>query len=172
MEERFIARNSLLTFSLLLAALIGLLLASLWPRELGLTPKPQWEWMRWVAVPLMGFAAVMLVVRLFDRRDRIVVDRNGILWRSWSDEIIPWRAIADFRIEKQYYYAGLFYFRHLCLYLHEPAPPPRMGWRARLFGRGSNLGFGDITVSTIGMDRNVDDLLAALERFAPSRRES
>lgn len=165
MEERFVARNSLVTFPLMLAALIGLLLASLSPREIGLAPKPQWEWMRWVAVPLMGFAALALIVRLFDRREQIVVDRNGILWRAWSDDIIPWRAIAGVRVEKHYSYAGLVYFRHLCLDLHDPAFPPRTNWRGRFFGRGSNPGFGDITISTNGLDRDIDELAAAVERF-------
>lgn len=165
MADSFVARNSRIKTALMLAIVLGLLALTISPDYFGLRPKTQFAWIQWPAIALMGFAAVVFALRLFDDRDLIVVDRNGIMWRQWSDQPIPWSAISAFHIEKQHT-RWPFYIRHLCIDLHEPAQHPSTSARAKLFGRGWNLGYGDITVTTIGTETTVDELLEAMERFS------
>lgn len=123
------------------------------------------EWFGWLATLFFGFCAGVFAARLFDDREWIVVDRFGFLWRQWSERPIPWSAISSFQIQKQHV-RWPAYVRHLCIYLNDPAQHPRTTWRGRFFGRGWNMGFGDITVTTIGTEVTVDELLEAMEHFS------
>lgn len=167
MKEELIARNSLWKLPLLLmVSVFFVLVAVLNPQYFGLTPKPGWELMRWPVALIFGFAAIYVARQLFDRKPQVVVSRSGIFMRQWSPATIPWEAFRSIRVERQYFRAFMFK-RHLCLYLHDPEAYPRTTWRRRVFPQGSNLGFGDITMMTTGLDHEIEDLWEAIERFAP-----
>lgn len=159
MEDRFVARHdrgSLILY--LLVAIVGIVLGLL---MIGAqSPRPGQEVAGWVVVALCGLAAGVIADQIFDEPVWIVIDRDGILARQWSDAVIPWRAIRDIRIR------SFRWQRFVCLYLHDPSLC-RSGWLRRLL-RGLNraMGYGDASISASGTDRSFAELEAAIDRYA------
>lgn len=169
MDDSFVAHNSPFKLGVMLAAVVAFLLADIAPQQFGLLPEPWFVWLQWPFAFLLVMAAAVLMADLLDRRGQLVVNLYGVIWRRWSDEIIPWEEVSHFSSEKQYVGSGLIYLPYLCLCLKDPARHPRTKWRARFFGRPWNLGYGNITVSTVGLDKTVNEVLAAMRGFAPDK---
>ena len=170
MSAPFVARNSIPIAILFFLVGVGLAALAWWgPQSFGLNPKPHWETFRWPTLVLGLVLMVSFGRDFFDRRVQIRVGPDGVFLRNWSDDLIPWSAISAFRIEKQYTSWPL-YLRHLYLDLHDPTKYPSTTWRGRFLGRGSNRGYGDITVATIGTETNVDKLLETMEHFSGRAR--
>jgi hypothetical protein len=162
-EDRLVARYSMVKLCfmmLVLLALLAMLVVN--PVHFGLTPRPGFEVIRWPFAALFAWIAFVAGRKLFDDRAQVVVGADGISIEFASPLAIPWSAIARIAVEKQYL-SLLSYRRHICLYLHDPARYPMRRGRARLFGRFGNLGYGDITVPTAGLDRGIDEIIAAIE---------
>lgn len=164
MEERFVARDSPWRLSLLLLAAIAFVAAGLWIAGLfGPSPRPGMEWFGWLVAFFFALAPFRIVPRLLDRSDQMIVDRNGIYWRQWSETTIPWSAIRFFSkrsIRGQHF---------VCLHLKDPSMFARagaLGWLAA-FNRGLN--FGDVALTVTGTDRSHAELVAAIDRYAPDR---
>lgn len=171
MKDGVVVRNSLWKLPFFILPCVFLLLvALLGPETFGLRPKAGWELLRWPTVIGMGVVIALFIRQLGDRTPQIVIGRPGIFMRTWSADTIPWDAVRQIRVERQYI-SGFLFKRHLCLYLYNPDAYPRTTWRARFFSRGSNLGHGDITMMTTGLDHEIEDLWEAIERFAPAEVE-
>ena len=162
MNDRFVARNAPLRLLVLMAASIGIVALGLWiAGSFGPPPRPGREWIGWLAVTFFGICAIAFTRRLFDKKDQIVVDRNGIFWRPWSAMTIPWGAIKSFEpltVRNQHFVA---------IYLKDPSLFPRDGTARLLGGLNRGLGFGDLAISAVGTDKSFTELLAAVEHFAP-----
>jgi hypothetical protein len=170
-KDEIVVRNSRwkLPLMLLLCVLI-VLVAVFGPESFGLIPKPGWQFAVWPGAVFFGACGVVISRRLFDSTPEIVISRSGISMRQWSKERIPWAAIRACRIERvQIRWPA--YNRLVCLCLRDPKAYPRTTWRGRFFGRGWNLGYGDITMMTSGLDHGIEDIWEAIERFAPSQVE-
>ena len=116
----------------------------------------------WVML-VLGVGAILRAVRwLFESGVIVRVDDQGIYWRRGSPQLIPWSAIAAIRP------AQTRNQRFVCLDLYDPAAYSSHGVAGRLRRINQATGFGDITISMIATDRGFDDLLAAIERFAPA----
>lgn len=140
------------------------------PETFGLRPKPGLEWIRWPAGLLFGAAGVLFARHVFERAPQVVISPRGIFMRQWSDETIAWTAIRKCRVDRVTVRWPL-YQRIICLELHDPASHPPTATRARFFGRGLNRGHGDITMRSSGLDYEVEDVWAAIKRFAPAEVE-
>jgi hypothetical protein len=162
--DRFVARNSPLRLSLLLLAAIVFVALGLWVAGVfGPSPKPGREWFGWLAILFFGFAGVKGAQRLSDRSDQMVIDRNGIFWRQWSETTIPWSAVRSFSqrsVKGQHF---------VCVHLKDASMFPRSGAGAWLAGLNRGLDFGDVALNVTGTDRNFAELVAAIERYAPQR---
>jgi hypothetical protein len=163
--DRFVARNSLGRIALLLIGALIFVAGGLWLAGLfGPSPKPGREWIGWVTALFSGLAGLVLASRLFDREDWLVIDRNGIRWRQWSEATIPWSAIrswSQYSVRRQ---------KFLCLELKDPSQFPGSGSGAWLRGINKAIGFGDIALSVVGTDRKFDELAEAVRRYAPPER--
>jgi hypothetical protein len=163
-NDRFVARNSPSRLALMLLAAAAFVALGLWIAGLfGPPPKPGREWLGWLAAVFFGFAGIVGVRRLFDRSDQLVIDRNGIFWRHWSETTIPWSAIDSFSthsIRRQHF---------LSLHLKSPAMFPRSGPGGFVGSLNRGLGFGDIALTVAGTDRSFDELVEAIDRYAPER---
>jgi hypothetical protein len=169
MKDEIVVRNSRwkLPLMLLLCVLV-VLMAVLGPESFGLTPKPGWQFVVWPGAVFFGACGVVIARRLFDRTPEIVISHRGISMRQWSKETIPWEAIRECRIERvQIRWPA--YNRLICLFLRDPKAHPPTTWRARFFSRAWNLGYGDITMMTSGLDYGIEDIWEAIERYAPSQ---
>lgn len=171
MGERFVARNSRAMHALGLLGVLAILAMLVAPDQLGLSPKPDLHSIRWPLAALLGLAAWSWGSGLFDGGDQLVVDRGGILWRTWSDRMIPWSAIRSCHAARKRKWRDGLIGRRIALFLHHPDLHPPTTFRGRLFGRPWNLRVGHITIYTTALDRDGADIVAAIERFAPGSVE-
>jgi hypothetical protein len=56
--------------------------------------------------------------------------------------------------------------KHICIYLRDRSLYPPNTRRGRALRRGWNFGLGDITMMTVGLDRNIPELMAAIRKHA------
>jgi len=162
MNERFVARVSWLRTAILIAGALGFVIVCAWILSL-----PSGEISEkaviaaYVGIPFFGLCAIVAARQLFRTTPVLEIDEKGILWRRWSDEIIPWNAIRDMsilEIRRQ---------RSLTLKLVEPERYPGRGLMGLLAGANRAMSGGDISLNVAGTDRRFDELLAAIDRFGP-----
>ncbi|MES2059276.1 MAG: STM3941 family protein [Pseudomonadota bacterium] len=115
----------------------------------------------WLGALFFGACALVGARQLFRSGPVMEIDARGILWRRWSDERIPWSAIA--RAEAM----SLRRQRFLALWLQDPEQYRSTHLLGRVAGVNKSMGFGDIALSVSGTDRSFADLVAAIERYAP-----
>ena len=162
-EQRFVARVSRLRTGLLIAGALGFVAACLW--ILSLPPGEIGEKVviaAYVGIPFFGLCAVVAARQLFRTDPVMEIDEAGILWRRWSDQRIPWSAIKGMsvlQIRNQ---------RSLTLKLVDPDHYPGKGLMGLLAGPNRAMSGGDISLNMAGTDRRFDEMLAAVDRFAPS----
>jgi hypothetical protein len=163
-NDRFVARDSPWRLCLILVGAVAFVAGGLWIAGLfGPSPKPGMEWFGWLAAFFFALAPFKLVPRLLDRSDQMIIDRNGIYWRQWSETTIPWSAIRFFSqrsIRGQHF---------VCLHLKDPSMFPRAGALAWLAAFNRSLNFGDVALTVTGTDRSHAELVAAIDRYAPER---
>lgn len=122
--------------------------------------------MGWVCIVLFGALGMLWIRRLFQSGVEVRVDANGILYRRWSGQTIPWIAITRakaMRLNNQ---------RFLCLYLADPNAFPSVTVMGRLARANKSMGFGDVTVSMTGTDQSFDALMASVARYGPGRLQA
>ncbi len=168
MGEAFVARYSPVRMTLMiLGAILFVLLGAWLAGWFGDPPTSRrWgpqaiHWAGWSSILVFGLAAIFGLTRLFQRRDLIVVDEHGLTWRNWSDEHIPWSAVARIQERDQ---MGQTMF---CIHLHDPERHPPTTMLGRVSSLNSAIGFAAITITTAGTDRSPDELRAALVRYGP-----
>jgi hypothetical protein len=107
-----------------------------------------------------GFAALVFLRRLFDRRVQIRVDAKGVMVREWSDQIIAHRSIKSVRDMG----------RFLAIFLHKPEKYPTSNAMRRFLlriGGDFQRSAGDIYVVKFQYDRSADAIVEAMARMRP-----
>lgn len=169
--ERFVARNSRTRLVLMLIGSLLFVAIGLWmvgafgepPRGGG--RRAGLNWVGWVAIPFFGAAAAAIIAKLRDPGEQLVVDERGLIWRAWSDDVIPWNEIEridERRIARQTMFA---------VHLRDATRCPPTRWTGRISARQRGFGMGDLSLNLTGSDRSNDDLRAALARFRPGGGE-
>ena len=162
MNQRFVASNTSekLGFLMLLALLFVAL--GVWmvvdPTPTSRIGSPAIIWaVGWFNIAFFGWRAVTLARLTFDSRPALEIDKQGFIWRHWSDDLIPWSAVA--RKERRLVGGQEF----LCVWLYGPENyPPRLTL-GKLFGMNKAAGFGDITLSVKGTDQSFDRLVEVVD---------
>jgi len=168
--ERFVAKNArtrlvLMLIGALLAVAIGLWMIGAFgepPHSSG--RRSRLTWVGWIGVPFFGVVAAMIAAKLFDQRERLVIDDEGIFWRAWSDELIPWseiEGIQEREVARQVMFA---------VYLRDPSRCPPTRWTGRIAAAQRGFDQGDLSITLSGTDRSNDELREALNRFYPGAR--
>lgn len=117
----------------------------------------------WGAILLgLGGGAVMLRQLLRDG-PVMEIDDRGILWRRWSDQVIPWSAIV--RAEPHAVYNQKF----LSLWLDAPERYPARSTLGKLSRMNKGMGFGDLALSMQGTDQSFDRLLDVVGAYLNAR---
>ena len=167
MAEAFVARGSpprqigLIVFSIAMAALCVWGTGALTPPAPPPSPDRFWIALSWFGAVVFAHCTLLLVYRLFDRRDQIVVDHRGIVWRRRSDEPIPWQAISKIEVR------SAAFSSFLCLWLRHPeafGSQRLAGWLGRL---NRTMRYGDIPVTSTGLNRSFDELVQAVAQHWP-----
>jgi len=117
----------------------------------------------WLSIVFFGACGAIGARQLFRTRSVLEIDAQGILWRRWSDQIIPWSAVV--RAELRSVYGQNF----LCLWLDAPARYPSRSTLGKLSALNKGMGFGDIALSTQGTDQSFDRLVEVVDAHLASR---
>lgn len=85
-----------------------------------------------------------------------MIDLRGIRSLPWSDAIIPWSETID---------VTAWFEKTIRFCLAEPGRFPGKGLGGFLSGVNKALTGGDIAISLVGTDREVDDAMTAIASF-------
>jgi hypothetical protein len=111
-------------------------------------------------VAFFGCGSVLLATKLLDRKVQIRMSEEGLYSKDWSARTIPWSAIKDGLVIG----VGKDYF--LTLKLHDPkafAPTTRAGKISERLNKKQC----DMSVTLSGIDKSLDETMAALLKFCP-----
>ena len=94
--QPIIARNSRSRILLLLLGCFAFVIAGIWIAGVfGEAPEPGREWVGWLSAFFFGAGGLVICGRLFDDEVQIRISGSGIYYRQWSEQTIPWGAIAE-----------------------------------------------------------------------------
>jgi ABC-type microcin C transport system permease subunit YejE len=122
------------------------------PNELG------GEWAGWCIIVFLCLIAAGGVLGLLDRDEQIIISYDGIYYKPWSTDIIPWEEIRDVNL----YQTRYGYSIHLSIFDHYGFPPKN------LFGKFDSLmnkllpTKPDISIGLGGTDGRVEDAMEAI----------
>lgn len=114
-----------------------------------------------------GSIAAILAIRLFDRREQVVIDSDGLYVRSHGEKRIALRSIKTMRSD-----AVSQDMKKLSIYLFKPDKYPietshrQFIWRIN--GSGAREFFGDVWIWTIHLDQATDALVRAIWAHRPA----
>lgn len=161
-SDAFVARVSVWRTGLLVAAGAGFV--ALGGQMVAASPDPLSLPSVFGLASILFFGACTIVgLRQLLRRGPVMtIDAEGIRWVRWSGRTVPWSAIRTARViqvQRQHIVA---------LDLHDPAAWPVAGVLGRVAGANRALGWGDVALTTAGLDRSFAELCAAIDRHAPT----
>lgn len=172
----FVARDLLYKIALRVLLSLGFVAAGLWligafgplppPDEGARQRLPEWSIVPigWSCIVIFGAMAVGWTRRLIRPGETLIIDKEGIFLRHWSDATIPWADIASVSEDNM---AG---HRLLILTLHDPERYPGRGIAGLLRGINRKLIRGHMSYSLDHTDRSLDEALAAAAAFRPKAR--
>lgn len=159
-EDRFVARISLWQSLALIGGSVAFVAIGIFfLNEPGGSPKQ--TIISVIAILFFGACGLLWARVALGRREQIIVDHHGVHWTRWSDRPIPWSEINAVSIE------GMAAETFVSLYLKQPERFSGKGILGRSAAINQKMGYGDVVISTRGTDATPDDLIAAIERFAP-----
>lgn len=124
------------------------------------------SWVGWG----LGLAAILFFVPMglgwfwlaLDRRKQLVIDAQGLYWRRWSPAIIAWEDITFIEpfsmADNPMLGVGM---------VDEDKYMPR-GLMKVIAGINRRTGFEGMTITMVGVDIDIEGLMAAIQRFAPA----
>jgi hypothetical protein len=113
----------------------------------------------WICITFFGACAVVIARTFFDTGPLLRIGSQGVWWKRWSDETVPWSEITDVTI---WQHKGQ---KCLILHLRDPARFPGrglMGWAGKA---NRALTGGDIGITLTGTNRSIKDAMAAVEYY-------
>ncbi|RYD95825.1 MAG: hypothetical protein EOP61_19030 [Sphingomonadales bacterium] len=110
----------------------------------------------WILTLFAGYASIITARQMCQSGPVMEIDARGILWRRWSDQILPWHAII--RTEER----SVRNQKFLCLWLDAPSRYPSRSTLGLLAGLNKGIGFGDIALTTQGTDQHFQQLVEAV----------
>lgn len=134
---------------------VGVWLAGL----LGASPAPDGIWAGWIGMVFFGICAASMVPMLFDTDVHIRISAQGIFWKRWNDQTIPWSEISDIR---SWELSGQ---KMVVLKLRDPSRFPGKGIQGLLAAPNRAITGGDISLVLTGTDQSADAALAAIRQY-------
>jgi len=118
----------------------------------------------WFSVLFSGFVSLAAARRVFDSKEELRIGSNGVLWRRWSDDVVPWSEIEDvtsYSVKRQ---------KFIVLHLRDPDLFPARGLvNSLLASVNRHMTGGDICITLGGTDRSFDEAADAILRFRHNR---
>ena len=111
-----------------------------------------------VGIAFFGGSALILLRQLVRAGPVLEIGREGLLWRRWSNRVIPWKAFT--RAET----VG----SALMLTLADPTAYRSRSLLGLLAPINRRMGIGDVAIPAIGLDCSLEDLAGAIRAHRPS----
>lgn len=120
----------------------------------------------WLSI-VMGAFGWLNVVRIFEPREQLRIDQNGIKWVRWSSRTIPWSEIIHVSTHQNRRTGG--WGKFIVLQLRNPQKFPGRGILRFLSGLNRVFVGGHIHVEFIATNRSADEALSAIAYFSRAR---
>ncbi|MFL6728970.1 MAG: STM3941 family protein [Sphingomicrobium sp.] len=156
--------------ALIILGAIGFVALGSWMAGLFGEPLPSRRWspaavhlIGWSSIVFFGACAVVGIRRALDTGPQLTISAQGIQWRPWSQDTIPWREIRD---------VSVWEFRRqkaIVLVLYHPEQYPSSSLAGKLASVNRGLTGGDISISLTGLDKSFDEAFAAIGKFRRGR---
>lgn len=163
----FVARVSRVKImGLLVLALIGTAGAAFVALSPEFEARPIAQLAGWAGMIFAPLCALIAVRQLFRTGPVMEIGPEGLVWRRWSDTVIPWTAFTRaeaVQVHRQ---------KLLSLWLADPAAYRSTKLLGRLAGANGAMGFGDIVLTAQGLDAGFDAMAGAVYDHAPQLFES
>jgi len=117
----------------------------------------------WLSI-VMGAFGWLNVVRIFEPREQLRIDQNGIKWVRWSSRTIPWSEIVHVSTN-QIPRIGRW-GKFVVLHLRNPQKFPGRGLLGLLSGPNRAFAGGHIHLDFVATNRSADEALAAIAYFS------
>ena len=127
---------------------------------IGEAPKPGKEWLGWVVLGIFVPATIMLIIRMFETGDVMRISAQGIYYRYWSEDTIPWDAIEKIII---WSYRGQ---KTIVLKLADVSRYPASSLWRKLISLNSRTAGGDIAINLARTNLSMRRALSAIEHFS------
>ncbi len=113
----------------------------------------------WAAVLISALLAAVFASSIFGRRDILRIGPTGILFRSWSNEIIPWSEITSV--------APWEFGKHTNVVLSLRNPLDFPGKQPAAFFARANRSVmpGDVPIQLTFTDQTIAATMSAIEKF-------
>lgn len=161
MVGAFVARVSRWRSGLLVLGSLVFIAAGVFVLGIHDPERPMLPFWGWAGIIFASLTAVAWTRQLFQTEPVLEIDGQGILYRRWSDDRIPWSAIARAEI-------GLIRRqKFLSLWLRDPDRYQSTRLLGKVAKGNKLMGFGDIALNLTGTDQSFESMLRAVERFAP-----
>jgi hypothetical protein len=115
----------------------------------------------WASLIFFGFCVVVGLSQLRHRGPVIEIGAQGVRWRNRSDALIPWSAFERAQV------TSINRQSFVSLWLRDPGAWRPTTLAGKLGGANKAMGFGDIALAGHGTDRRFEDILEAVQAFAP-----
>lgn len=113
----------------------------------------------WLSLTFFGFVAVSQFPLLIKTTEQLRLSANGIRWREWCDDFIPWAEV--------YKVSTWSSFGHRAIIIHLKNPDRYRGSGLRALMNVINRSYtgGDLFISMNSSDQTFDETFAAIDYF-------
>jgi len=115
----------------------------------------------WIIVACCFGMAAIFVVRALDRKPHLRIDRNGLWYPRYSDDVIPWDQIVSWQITR------LYNQRIIGLNLRDPEAWPSKNRFTRATAGLNRATVGELGIAATNLAGGHQGVLAAIRHYRP-----
>ena len=165
--QAFSAKDSISKLSLMVLAALGFVILDMWAGGIfGDPPKPGREWLGWISASFFALLGAIGLRRLLNPTEQIRITSDGICYRQWSNDTIPWREIVTVAV---WQFKGQ---KSILLSLRDPGRFPSTTFLGKMAAANHALTGGDIALTLTSLTRVLRMRCRQLSISCPNKTES
>jgi len=159
--EAFVAKTFFLVLGVLGLAVsaLGLILAGVIPT--GSTIDGGSPLLGWIFTGCFWGMSGFFFFKAFDRRPHLRIDENGLRYRLYSNDVIPWDELSSCQISR------VFNQRIIGLNLHDPEAYPSKNALTRASAGVNRAAYGDVAIAATNLSGGPEGVLQAIAHYRP-----
>jgi hypothetical protein len=164
-EDRFVVRSSPGKLLKLFGLSVGFVLLGIafvtHPGAFDVASAGFVTFIGWASIAFFGLGMMIFIVQLIQRKPEFIIDRTGITYPKWSDDVIAWRDIADVGV------TGIASTQFVTLQFADPDRLQIGGAKGMMTGLNRQLTGGELSLPLSSADKSLAEVMAAVDRFRP-----